>query len=108
MVHYHRELSLRGPEYIITGRREAPQESKLELRVHPMELTSDDKHDMQLDSNYVPKPVVNDRLSSAFSFTIHRDIAYVSDLAMPLAVYLTTLSQLLSNPRKRKTPLHSA
>ncbi|KAI0246219.1 hypothetical protein BJV78DRAFT_1286673 [Lactifluus subvellereus] len=65
-----------GQEYWVTGRREALQGPKLEFSVHLMNLTSDDRQNMQLDPKYIPKPTVNDRLSSAFYVPIGMDIAF--------------------------------
>ncbi|KAH9059728.1 hypothetical protein EDB87DRAFT_1831890 [Lactarius vividus] len=58
-----------GLDYRVTGRWEMPkmhQVPQIELRVHPMNLTSDDRHNMQLDPKHVPTPTINDRLSSSF------------------------------------------
>ncbi|KAH9047481.1 hypothetical protein EDB83DRAFT_2317547 [Lactarius deliciosus] len=41
-----------GQEYVVTGRQEVLQEPRLEYWVYPMDLTSDDKHNMQLDPNF--------------------------------------------------------
>jgi hypothetical protein len=65
---------------VITGRRQALQEPKLEIWVHLMNLTSDDRHNMQLDSDYMPSPTVNDRVSSGFHIPTTLNIAYVSDV----------------------------
>jgi fumarate hydratase class II len=81
---------------VITGRRQALHEPKLEIWAHLMDFPSDDKHNMQLDSNYIPNPAVNDRLSSRFDIPITMNIAYESDLVTSLAPYLMTISQLLS------------
>ena len=53
----------------ITGRLEVlqmHQESQLRLSIHPIDLTSDDRHSMQMDPNHIPTPTINDRLSSSF------------------------------------------
>lgn len=58
-----------GLEYRLTGRSEMPkmrQVPQIELRVLPMHLTSDDRHNMQLDPNHIPAPTINDRFSSSF------------------------------------------
>ncbi|KAI0253468.1 hypothetical protein BJV78DRAFT_1153084 [Lactifluus subvellereus] len=60
---YHGSSSPYGQEYVITGRRESPQEPKLEFWVHLTDLASDDRHNMQLDPQYTPNPAVNERLS---------------------------------------------
>jgi hypothetical protein len=77
-----------GSEYVITGRRQVVQESKLEICVHLMDLTSDDKHNMQLDPNYIPSPAVNDRLSSGFHIPITTNIAYETGFMTSLTPYL--------------------
>jgi hypothetical protein len=43
-----------------------------------MDLTSDDKHSMQLNPDYVPSPVVNERLSTRFHIPMFMNIAYES------------------------------
>jgi hypothetical protein len=45
-----------------------------------MDLTSDDKHSMQLDPDFVPSPVVNERLSSRFHIPTFMNFAYESIL----------------------------
>ncbi|KAI9443938.1 hypothetical protein H4582DRAFT_1807523, partial [Lactarius indigo] len=66
-----------GLDYIVTGRLEMPpQVPRTELCVHPMDLTSEDKHNMQLDPKYVPTPTINDRLSSSFCLSISAGIAF--------------------------------
>jgi hypothetical protein len=69
-----------GSEYVITGRRQAIEDAKLEFCVHLMDITSDDKHNMQLDPNYIPSPAVNKRLSSKFFIPVSMNIAYESVL----------------------------
>lgn len=71
-----------------------------------MDLTSDDRHNMQLDSKHVPQPAVNTRLSSAFHLPIGMDIAYDTTSVMPLLLYLTFLFQLFSSPGRRKAPAY--
>ena len=82
---------------MITGRRQAFQEPKLEIWVHLMDLTSDDKHNMQLDPNYIPNPVVNDRLSSGFHIPITMNIAYGSE-SCHVIQHLIEILQLPSAP----------
>ena len=57
-----------------------------------MDLTSDDKHNMQLDHEYIPQPTVNSRLSSAFHLPIGVNIAYGPNSKLPFAPYLTISS----------------
>ena len=65
-------------EYVITGRREFLQEPELQHRVHLVDLASDDRHNMQLDPQYIPNPTVNERLSCTFCIPPDMDIAYGS------------------------------
>ena len=58
-----------GLDYNITGRSEMTNmhnEPQIECWVHLMDLTSDDRHNMQLDPKHIPTPTINDRLSSSF------------------------------------------
>ena len=61
---------------MVTGRLEALHGPRVEYRVFPTDLPSDDKHNMQLDPKYIPRPVVNNRLASAFHLPIGVNIAY--------------------------------
>jgi hypothetical protein len=45
-----------------------------------MDLTSDDRHSMQMNPDYIPSPAVNERLSSSFHVPISMNIAYESVL----------------------------
>lgn len=60
----------------MTGRQETLQRPLIQFWVHPLNLTADDKHSMQLDSRHIPSPTVNDRLSSTFLLPLGMDIAY--------------------------------
>ncbi|KAN0136112.1 hypothetical protein V8E53_005972 [Lactarius tabidus] len=64
---------------IVTGRLEVlqmHQMSQLKLWIHPMELTSDDKLNMELDPRYIPTPTINDRLSSSFLLSTSEELAF--------------------------------
>ncbi|KAI9453843.1 hypothetical protein BJY52DRAFT_1418099 [Lactarius psammicola] len=80
-------------EYKVSGRREAPEEPKLELCVHFMDQSSEDKHNMQSNRKHIPRPTVNTKLSSRFYIPIGLDIAYESALWCHLSL---TLSPLIS------------
>jgi hypothetical protein len=103
-VSLHSSLADAVAEYWITGHRETLKDQELEFRVHLMNLSSDDKHKMQLDPKYIPGPIVNDRLSSRFHMPMTMDIAYDSDSVVLAAHILQSLVQLLSNPREREAP----
>lgn len=72
-----------------------------------MDLTSDDKHNMQLDPTYIPRPITNDRLSSTFYFPVGMDIACASSFITRFALNLRAHSQLPSDPGDEKAPPHS-
>jgi hypothetical protein len=89
-------------EYWITGRRETLKDQELEFRVHLMDLSSDDKHNLQLDAKYIPGPIVNDRFSSPFHMPMTMDIAYESDsVLLPSTSYKVWFSfcQILENEK---------
>ncbi|KAF8490084.1 hypothetical protein F5888DRAFT_1808365 [Russula emetica] len=66
----------RSQEYWVTGRQETFKDYQLEFRVQLMSLLRDDKQNMQLDFNYIPNPIVNDRLSSHFHLPTAMNIAF--------------------------------
>jgi hypothetical protein len=65
-------------EYKLIGGREMPEEPKLQFQVHMVDLTSDDKHIMQLNSKHIPKPTTSDRRSPVFHLPIGPRIVYES------------------------------
>jgi hypothetical protein len=96
-------LAIYYEEYKIIGSREAPEEPKLEFRVHIVDLTSDDKDKMQIKSKHIPNPTMSDRRSTVFHIPIGPRIVYGSKilrllLSLPY-VTLFSLSQLLENER---------
>ncbi|KAH8986573.1 hypothetical protein EDB86DRAFT_2954862 [Lactarius hatsudake] len=62
--------------YKLTGRLEEPQLPKIRLCVHPMDLTNDDRHNMQLVAGYIPTPTIVDRFSSSFYLPLWAEIAF--------------------------------
>jgi hypothetical protein len=72
-------------EYIVTGRQETLQRPQLQFWIHPMGLTADDKHSMQLNTKHIPSPTVNDRHSSTFILQVGVDIAYGVDITLTLS-----------------------
>ena len=81
---------------MVTGRQETLQGPRLEYWVYPMDLTSDDKQNMQLDPRHIPLPAVNNRLSSVFHLPIGMHIAYDPNFVTSLVPYLMVLFQLFS------------
>ncbi|KAG1809692.1 uncharacterized protein BJ212DRAFT_1379102 [Suillus subaureus] len=54
------------PPVQITGSRESFEEPKLECTIHPMQLTAQDLHSLQLDSSTIPSP----KFRTSFSFSL--------------------------------------
>ncbi|KAI9511015.1 hypothetical protein F5148DRAFT_1281300 [Russula earlei] len=69
------------PEYKVAGRRVEPVEPKLKFRIHLMDLTSDDKYNMQSNPKHVPHPVVSDRRSVPFHLPLGLHIVFHKLLA---------------------------
>ena len=64
--------------YIITGRKETQQNQEIEYMVHILHLQADQKHKLQLDSSYVPTPVLTDRLAHSFHVPSETVIRFVT------------------------------
>ncbi|KAH9023070.1 hypothetical protein EDB83DRAFT_1992544 [Lactarius deliciosus] len=62
--------------YKLTGRLEEPQLPKIRLCVHPVDLTNDDRHNIQLVAGYIPTPTIVDRFSSSFYLPLWAEIAF--------------------------------
>ncbi|KAI9511011.1 hypothetical protein F5148DRAFT_1274479 [Russula earlei] len=64
------------------GRRNSvePVEPRLKFLIHLMDLTSDDKHNMQSNPKHVPHPVVSDRRSVPFHLPLGLHIVYESNV----------------------------
>ena len=73
----------------MTSRTEVLEEPNLEFRVHFMDLTSDDRHNMQLNSKHIPNPVVSDRRSGVFHLPLGHRIVFVSNFVNLLVRQLT-------------------
>jgi hypothetical protein len=72
-------LLVPSKEYKVTGRRteRRPEEPKLKFKVHLMDLTSDDKQDMQFDPKHMPNPiVVSDRRLYEFHLPLCLRVVY--------------------------------
>ncbi|KAH9166548.1 hypothetical protein EDB89DRAFT_2232826 [Lactarius sanguifluus] len=62
--------------YKLTGRLEEHQLPKIRFCVHPMDLTNDDRHNMQLVAKYIPTPTIVDRFSSSFYLPLWAELAF--------------------------------
>ena len=56
----------RPDSYFVSGRQESLQNQEIEYHVHRLSLLADQRHNLQLDSSYVPTPILNERLSQSF------------------------------------------
>ncbi|KAI0259089.1 hypothetical protein BC834DRAFT_974600 [Gloeopeniophorella convolvens] len=63
-------------EYKVTGRRNVPQEPKVKLHVHRLDVSSDDRHNMRLETKHIPHPTVDSRFGSEFCLPIGVEISY--------------------------------
>jgi len=86
----------------MTSRFEELEEPNLEFRVHLIDLTSDDRHNMQLNPKHIPNPVVSDRRSGVFHLPLGHSIVYVSNFITLLVCQLTrgTFDQFSQAPRE--------
>ena len=76
-------------EYKVSGSKETPEDPKLEFWIHLMDLSSEDKHNIQSNPKHIPCPTVNSKLSSRFYLPIGLDIAYESGFMASVAPRLT-------------------
>ena len=88
----------------MTGRIEELEEPNFEFRVHLIDLTSDDRHNMQLNPEHIPNPVVGDRRSGVFHLPLGHHIVYVTNFVNLLVCQLTrgpliSFHRLLENER---------
>ena len=86
----------------MTSRQETLQRPEIVFLIHPMVLTADDKHSMQLDTKHVPNPTLNDRLSSTFRLPVGVDISYGLDIMIASSQFLhfpVRYCQILENEK---------
>ncbi|KAI9434861.1 hypothetical protein H4582DRAFT_2080533 [Lactarius indigo] len=65
-----------GQDYKVTGRRKASQLPQIRLRVRLVDLTSDDRHNMQLDTKYIPTPTIDNRFPLWFHISPWAKLAF--------------------------------
>ncbi|KAF7982845.1 hypothetical protein HWV62_25812 [Athelia sp. TMB] len=61
--------------YQLSGTHETLQEPVIEHKIHLLDLTAEDKHNMQLDQMFIPSP--QDKFSHSFSLPISSSLAHV-------------------------------
>ncbi|KAI9455078.1 hypothetical protein BJY52DRAFT_1122217 [Lactarius psammicola] len=62
--------------YDISGRQESLQEDEIEYRIHLLHLRADESHKVQLDSSYVPTPVLEKRFTHSFRVSSSTIVKY--------------------------------
>ena len=65
-LNHWRILTSRAETYFIRGRHESLQNQEIEYHIHTLRLLAEQSHNLQLDSSFVPTPVLNERLSYSF------------------------------------------
>ena len=63
--------------YYIGGRQENPREAEIEYRIHLLRLRADESQKVQLDSSYVPTPILEKRLTHSFRVSSSTSVKYV-------------------------------
>ncbi|KAG2340343.1 hypothetical protein BDR05DRAFT_889963 [Suillus weaverae] len=84
-------LSLAALSVQISGLREHFEPPKLKFTVHPMQLTAQDLHSLQLDSSTIPSPQF--RNSFSFKLPLGHSVVYVAQLLPGEKIFLATTDQ---------------
>ena len=75
--------------------------SKLKFRIHPKDLTSDDKKTMEFNPEHIPKPFVSDQRSCKFHLLLYLRIVYeasfVKSLVRQLMLFFISLRRLIQS-----------
>ncbi len=61
-----RVSSAQTDTYYISGRHESLREDEIEYRINLLRLRADESQKVQLDSSYVPTPILEKRLAHSF------------------------------------------
>ncbi|KAG2130165.1 uncharacterized protein EDB93DRAFT_1181059 [Suillus bovinus] len=86
-------LSLAASSVQITGSREYLEQPKLKFTVHPMELTAQDLHSLQLDSSTIPSP----KFRNSFTFKLPLGHSVVRAQLLPGEKILLATTDLSGN-----------
>ncbi|KAI9455148.1 hypothetical protein BJY52DRAFT_1427134 [Lactarius psammicola] len=99
--------------YDISGRQESLQDDEIEYRIHLLHLRADESHKVQLDSSYVPTPVLEKRFTHSFRVSSSTIVKYahlleggrillcVVDPHGNMVIYVESLSRVDAAIQKR-------
>ncbi|KAI0290685.1 hypothetical protein BC826DRAFT_1176746, partial [Russula brevipes] len=73
---HRRRKGFGSPEYGVTGYKKALEEPKLAFRLHLMDITRDDRHNMKLNPRHLPNPVVSNPRSGLFHLPLGLKIIF--------------------------------
>ncbi|KAH9171596.1 hypothetical protein EDB89DRAFT_2243400, partial [Lactarius sanguifluus] len=72
-----RKASFTRDTYYISGRKEFLREAEIEHRIHLLHLRADERQKVQLDTSYVPVPILEERLTHSFCVSSSTVVKYV-------------------------------
>ncbi|KAI9444006.1 hypothetical protein H4582DRAFT_1807752, partial [Lactarius indigo] len=99
--------------YYISGRQEYSREDETEYRIYLLHLRADERHKVQLDSSYVPTPVIEERFTHSFHVSPSNVVKYVHlleggrillgivDPQGNIVIYIESLSRIDAAIQKR-------
>jgi hypothetical protein len=90
-------------EYNVTGRRTEPEEPKLKFQVHLIDLTSDDKQNMQLHPEHIPNPIASDRRLGEFHLPLGLRVVYDSSFTKLFVCQLMLFSAFKGSSRTKNS-----
>ncbi|KAF8967726.1 hypothetical protein BDZ97DRAFT_507114 [Flammula alnicola] len=70
-----------GRNFSVTAKEKSRTQPLLEYTIHTLELTSDHRHNVQLDPKFVPTPQINERFSCSFRLPPDHHILHAQLLA---------------------------
>ncbi|KAG5646404.1 hypothetical protein DXG03_003454 [Asterophora parasitica] len=104
----------------MTGKTTTQTEPVLQYQIHVLGLSSDHRHNLQLDPSFIPSPQVEKRLSYSFTLPVEHQILHVQilenrillvidDRKEGLSIYLETLNSIgaaIDHGRSRRRLRH--
>jgi DNA-binding GntR family transcriptional regulator len=68
--------SIQPDTYYIGGRQESLRDAEVEYRIHLLRLRADESQKVQLDSSYIPTPILEKRLTHSFRVSSSTSVKY--------------------------------